>query len=83
MMMGRSGLRVWAGTVAVGTEHVAGRHAVGTASEFGSGTSAHVLRIVRTRLRFVAAGVGMWWLLLSFCWIQSKHVQKNGGDIRH
>jgi hypothetical protein len=33
-------------------------------------------------MRFVAAGVGRL-LLLSFCRIQSKHVQKNGGDIRH
>jgi hypothetical protein len=44
----RTGLRAGTGTVAVGTEHIAGSYTVGAAPEFGSGTSAHVLRIVRT-----------------------------------
>ena len=83
MMMGRSRLRAWSGTVAVGTEHVAGRYAVGAAPEFGSGTSAHVLRIVRGRARLVsAARVGLR-SLLPFGRTQSKHVKQNGGDIRH
>ena len=52
----RAGLRAGARTVAVGTEHIACSYAVGTAPEFGSGASAHVLRIVRTgmRTRFVS-----------------------------
>ncbi len=50
-------MRMRAGAVAVGTEHIAGSYAVGTAPEFGSSTSAHVLRIVRTgmRTRFVSS----------------------------
>jgi hypothetical protein len=83
VMMGGSRLRAWSGAIAVGTEHVAGRHTVGAAPEFGSGTSAHVLGIVRSWFRLVtAAGVGLR-LVLPFGGTQTKHVKQNGGDIRH
>jgi hypothetical protein len=82
MMMGR--LRAGTGTraIAVGTKHVAGRYAVGAAPEFGSDTSAHILRIVRSWFRFVSAtGIGL--RVLPLGRTQSKHVKQNGGDIRH
>jgi hypothetical protein len=84
MMMGWGRLRAWswAWSIAVGTKHVAGRYAVGTAPEFGSGASSHLLRVVRSRVRFVAA-TGIGWLMLPSGRIQSKHVQQNGRDIRH
>ena len=85
-MMMVMGMRWWGGAwawaIAIGTKHVAGRYAVGTAPEFGSSASAHILWIVRTRMRFVSA-TGIGWLMLPSGRIQSKHVQQNGGDIRH
>ena len=80
----RGGLRSRTGTVAVGTEHIAGCHTVGAAPEFGSGTSAHVLRVVRTGMvaRFVPpARVRRCMLPLGR--VQPKHVQQNGGDVSH
>jgi len=88
VMMGRLraglGLRAGSRTVAVGAPLIACSYAIGTAPEFGSGTSAHVLRIVRTgmRTRFVPpARVRR--RMLPFGRVQSKHVQQNGGDVSH
>lgn len=84
MMMGRGRLRAWtrSWSIAVGPEFIAGRYAVGAAPEFGSRASTHLLWVVRSRVRFVAtSGIGR--LALPFGWIQSEHVQQNGGDIRH
>jgi hypothetical protein len=66
----------------VGTDHIAGRYAVGTAPEFRASASTHILGIVRTRTRFMpTARIGR--LILSLGRIQPKHVQQNGGHIRH
>ena len=84
MMMGWGGLRAWSWAIAVGTKHVTGRYAVGTAPEFGSSASAHILWIVRARMRFVSvSATGIVWVMLPSGRIQSKHVQQNGRDIRH
>lgn len=83
MMMGRGRLRAWSWAIAVGTKHVAGRYAVRAAPEFGSSASTHILWIVRSRVRFVAATwIGLR-LVLPLGRIQSKHVQQNGGNIGH
>jgi hypothetical protein len=83
MMMGRGRLRARSWSIAVGPEFIAGRYAVGAAPEFGSRASTHLLRVVRSRVRFVATPGIRLWLALPFGWIQPKHVQQNGGDIRH
>lgn len=78
----RGRLRARARAIAVGTILIAGSYGVGAAPEFGSGTSAHILGVVRTRSRFMpTAGVGL--LLLPLGRIQAEHVQQNCGDIRH
>jgi hypothetical protein len=78
----RCRLRARARAITVGTILIAGSHGVGAAPEFGSGTSAHILGVVRTRSRFMpTAGVRR--LLLAFGRIQAEHVQQNGGYIRH
>ena len=83
MVMRRRGrLRAGSWAITVGTKHVAGRYAVGAAPEFGSGTSTHILWIVRSWFRFVTAtGIGL--RVLPLGRTQTKHVQQNGGDIRH
>jgi hypothetical protein len=59
---------------------IAGRHAVWTAAKFGSGASAHILRVIRTR--WVATpGIGC--RIIALGRIQPKHVQQNGGHVRH
>jgi hypothetical protein len=85
MMMGRGRLRARARTrtIAVGPECIAGRYAVGTAPEFGSRASTHFLWIVRTRLLAMATSGIRLRLVPPFGRIQTKHVQQNGGDVRH
>ena len=84
VVMGWGRLRAWSRLrTAVGPEHIAGRYAVGAAPEFGSSASAHILGVVRGRVRLVAATRVRTKGLLPLGWIQSKHVEQNGGDIRH
>ena len=79
-----SRLRGWSRLrTAVRPEHITGRYAVGAAPEFGSRASTHILRVVRGRVRLVAATRVRPRGLLPLGRIQSKHVQQNGGDIRH
>jgi len=92
MMMGWGWLRAWAWlrawsrlrAVAVGPMLIAGRYAVITAPEFGSGTPAHFfVGVVRGWFRFVATRVGRLVLPLPLGRIQPKHVEQDGGHIRH
>ena len=86
MIMGRGRLRARTRSIAVGPECIAGRYAVGTAPEFGSRASTHFFAwIVRTRLLAMAmatSGIRLW-LAPPFGRIQTKHVEQNGGDVRH
>ena len=76
-------MRAWTWTIAVGPECIAGRYAVGTAPEFGSCASAHLLRVVRLGLSLVTLTGIRLLLVPSFGWIQSEHVQQNRRHIRH
>ena len=83
-MMVPIAMMIWvrARTITVGSALIAGRHAVGAAPEFRASAPTYILGIVRTRTRFVTtAWIG--WLILPLGRIQSKHVQQNGGHIRH
>ena len=82
-MMMVMGIGRWGRPRAVRTDHVAGRYAVWAAPKFGSSASSHIMRIVGTRMRVVMAATGIGWMMLPLGGIQSKHVQQNGGHIRH
>jgi len=68
--------------ITVGTILVTGRHAIGAAAEFGASAPTHILGIIRTRTMSVTtARIGR--LILPLGRIEPKHVQQNGGHIRH
>ena len=62
---------VWSESITVGAMLIAGDYAIGTAPEFGSGTSATYT---------ATSWIG---LLLALGGIQTEHVQQNGGHVRH
>jgi hypothetical protein len=77
---------VWLGPLTIGTVYIAGSDPVGAASKLGSGASANVLRVVRTRRGLMRAArirllLLVW--LFSFGWIQPEHVEQDGGDVGH
>lgn len=85
-MMMTTMANIWLRPLTVGTVHIAGSDPVGAATKLGSGTSANVLRVVRTRRGFIRAARIRLLLLVwmfSFGWIQTEHVEQDGGDVSH